>query len=65
MPVSQNIGVETVKSEISKMEENAYCHQALPKINDSPAMRGGEGGGDFTMERKRRVAGPSNPSASK
>lgn len=60
MPVSQNVGVDTVKSTINSMEENCYHHQPLSKINNSPAMRGGEGGGDFTNERKRGTSGPSN-----
>jgi hypothetical protein len=63
MPVSQNIGVETVKAEIKKGEENSYHSQALPTINNSPAMRGG-GEGGFTTERKRRTSAPSNSSAS-
>ena len=60
MPVSQNIGVDTVKATIKSMEENNQCSQPLPVINNSPAMRGGEGGGDFTNARIRRGAAPSN-----
>ena len=63
MPVSQNIGVETVCATIKRMEENQQQTQPLSKINDSPAMRGGDGGGDFTNERKRRTSAPSNKSA--
>ena len=64
MPVSQNIGVDTVKSTINSMEENCYHSQPLSKINDSPAMRHGEGGGDFTRERKRNTSAPSNKTTS-
>ena len=61
MPVAQNVGVDTVKATIASHEENCYKSAPLPKINDLPAVRGGEGGGDFTRERKRNTSAPSNP----
>lgn len=61
MPVPQNIGVETVCETIKRMEQNSQHSQPNSVINNSPAMRGDSS--DFTNERKRRAAEPSNKSA--